>query len=298
MKFRPLVLLLVFLTIGVVLAAQSASARESEATATYLKYYATLAHAQTMTEMAPFLPERQRAEFLKNAGKGSALRDLAAAQESLPADLKVLYTKCNGNHAVLESTGMFSSPELDKKTVQRWASVRMVKEFGAWKMAQESWFEHPLQLAPLRDVQTLKWCADAAVEAVPTSALSGNINGKSQKLASASFHPKFHVLTISTYSSLDDSTISLQFPESVVELNGLQLLKPGAMLSGFMIGCKTDTRGISGSVQNLLDNDDPYGMKLQCSKDATGCLKCRLNLRFPNASKSYLSGTFPVEVRN
>ncbi len=298
MNSKSLVLLFVLVIFCELLTCHGANATETGASATYLKYYATLAHAQTMAEMAPFLPERRRAEFLKNAGKGSALRDLAAAQDSMPAGLKVLYTKCNGNHAVLESTGMFSSPQSENTPVQRWASVRMIKESGAWKMVQESWFEHPLQLAPVRDARILKWCADAAVEAAPASALSGNINGKSHKLAAASFHPKFHVLTLNTYSSMDDSTISLQFPESVVELNGLQLLKPGAMLSGFMIGCKTDTRGTPGSVQNLLDNDDPYGMKLQCANDASGCLKCRLNLRFPNASKSYLSGTFPVEVRN
>lgn len=284
--------------IGECLGALSVCARETEAAATFLKYYATLAHAESMTEIAPFLPERQRAEFLKGAGKGSALRDLAAAQDALPADLRVLYTKCNGIHAVLEGTGMFSSMELGNKPLQRWSSVCMIKESGAWKMAQESWFEHPIQLAPLRDPQTLKWCADAAVEAVPASTLSGKINGKPHKLASASLYPKFHVLTLSTYSSLDDSTMSLQFPESVVDLNGLQLLKPGALLNGLIIGCKTDTRGIPGNIQNLFDNDDPYGMKLQCAKDVNGCLKCRLNLRFPNASKSFLSGTFPVEVRN
>jgi HEAT repeat protein len=121
-----------FVPIALVLAA--GCARGPSPTGTYTSYREALAKAKSFDDLYPFMDKATRAKIeAAPAEERKAGFEMGRALSEV-VEVKVAKETVTGETAVVEASGVQAVTGSDAV-----ATVRLVKEDGAWKIAQESW---------------------------------------------------------------------------------------------------------------------------------------------------------------
>lgn len=144
LRIVTLALTLLLMSTGAAVAGgQYASNGMTKATpgAVYLQYIKVLENAHSLQEIFPFSPNpmARNMQDLKRLSPKQRQQALAGikAMSIKPKGAKVLSQKITGDAATLEISGM-SPSMMDGKPEPTWATVKMVRRGGEWKVAKQS----------------------------------------------------------------------------------------------------------------------------------------------------------------
>lgn len=268
--------------------------------AVYRRYVSTLHSAKDIAELTPFIPRSAQRQWQEPETRRRLLRNILWKRDTGPFDVRVLYQKITGGFAVLEVQGTFAeSNAFDARRFPQWASIKMMKEDGEWKVTSEQWFDEALHLEPKRDAKTVAWCAQAASAKLSEQSAAARLSDRSYNVLNAKFHPRQHCLTFYLHENNNPprhAKITLQYPESVCTVQQINTSKPGShAYAGLKIGIEIHHN--AKILFNVYDHDDPYGLQVRYLEDSEGRPRCCVDLRLPDEGKSNLQGNVAIEVR-
>lgn len=123
-----------FTMAALLLAATSGCSFGATPTRAYMAYRQAFDQAQTIDELKPFMDQATTARV--DAAPADERKGFFLMMKAMTeiVDLKVVKETVTGDTAVLEATGLNVGSGSDAR-----ATVKMVKEAGAWKVQNESW---------------------------------------------------------------------------------------------------------------------------------------------------------------
>lgn len=123
-----------FTMAALLLAAASGCSFAATPTRAYVAYRQAFDQAQTIDELKPFMDQATTARV--DAAPADERKGFFLMMKAMTeiVDLKVVKETVTGDTAVLEATGLNVGSGSDAR-----ATVKMVKEAGAWKVQNESW---------------------------------------------------------------------------------------------------------------------------------------------------------------